>query len=90
MDDALYWSPYVQQNRSIDKILIAFHAFANIVLFYRDCLAAGMMDNRETAQEEIADNLQHLGPMGEHLQHSRGLSPAGRTLFELLRGRLFG
>jgi hypothetical protein len=89
MDTALYWSPYVQKDRPIDRILVAFHAFANIVLFYRACLAAGTDDFSETAEMEIESNLQHLAPMSEYLDRSRGLSPTGRGLFEPLRDELF-
>ena len=89
MDKSLYWSPYVAKDRPIDRILIAFHAFANIVLFYRACLAAGVSELSETAEREIAFNLQHLGAMSDYLQRSRGLSPTGRGLFEPLRDELF-
>lgn len=89
MDTSLYWSPYVSQNRPIDRILIAFHAFANIVLFYRACLAAGASDLSEAAEREIAISLPHLGAMSDYLQRSRGLSPTGRGLFEPLRDELF-
>lgn len=89
MDETLYWSPYVQKGRPIDRILLSFHAFANIVLFYRNCLSAGMTEDRDLAEYEIAFNLNHLGPMSQHLQSSRGLTPAGRSLFEPLRDELF-
>jgi len=29
----------------IDRILLAYHAFANVLLFYRDCLASGLDDD---------------------------------------------
>ncbi len=89
MDDALYWSPYVQKNRPIDRILIAFHAFANIVLFYRECLAAGESKWSQTAEMEIASNLEHLVAMSGYLQKSRGLSPTGRGHFDPQRDELF-
>ncbi len=91
MDDALYWSPYVQKNRPIDRILIAFHDFANIVLFYRKCLAAGVGDDlSQTAEMEIASNLEHLVAAERLSPGSRvDSSPTGRGSFEPLRDELF-
>jgi HEXXH motif-containing protein len=89
LDRELYWSPYMQMDRPLDRILIAYHAFANIVQFYRECLATGMVTDRDLAEREIAFNLTHLGPMTRHLENSRGLSAAGRSLFEPLRDALY-
>jgi HEXXH motif-containing protein len=89
MDAQLYWSPYVQKERPIDRIFIAFHAFANIVLFYRACLSAGMSEGHEHVEQTIKSNLGHLGPMSGYLERSPGLSPTGRGLFEPLREKLF-
>ena len=89
MDTGLYPSPYVGKDRPIDRILIAFHAFANLVLFYRACLASGLIEGREVAEREIAFHLRHLGPMSRFLESSPGLSSGGRGLFEPLREELF-
>src|SRR2546423_2830041 len=37
-DERLYLNPYIAKERPIERILIAFHAFSNIVLFYRSYL----------------------------------------------------
>lgn len=88
MDKALYWSPYVMMDRPIDRILISFHAFANCIIFYRQCLSAGMKEGRDLAESWIVENLAHLGPMEDHLQRSPGLTAAGRAIFEPLREEL--
>jgi HEXXH motif-containing protein len=87
-DKNLYPSPYVEKDRPIDRILLSFHAFANIVLFYRACLSAGLTEDRHLADESIAYNCPILARFGEVLEQSPGLTEAGRELFEPLRDRL--
>jgi hypothetical protein len=87
-DQALYPSPFVQKDRSIEHILLAFHAFANIVLFYRSCLAAGIGSERNLVEREVQFNLNCLEPLKRNLEQSCGLSAAGRSLFEPLREEL--
>jgi HEXXH motif-containing protein len=89
-DKALYPSPYVNKDRPIDRILVAFHAFANITLFYRACLTGGLPEGREKAEREIAFHLPILTQFSEALGRTPGLTEAGRALFEPLRERLFG
>lgn len=88
-DKALYWSPYASKERPIDRILIAFHAFANVVLLYRAMLAGGMARDRDRAERAIATNLPMLTNLSEALSRSPGLTDVGRSLFEPLRSRLF-
>lgn len=88
-DTALYHSPYVKADRQIDRILVAFHAFANVVLMYRAMLAAGLDQGREEAVAAIAYNLPILSRFGEWLGRSRGLTEAGCALFKPLRDELF-
>ena len=89
-DTRLYWSPYPKQDRPIDRILLAFHAFANLVLFYRACLAGGMPFETERAEVEISFHIDNLRPLSEALEQSPGLTADGRALFEAIRERLFG
>ncbi len=88
-DKRLYRSPYVNRDRPIDRILIAFHAFANVVLFYRACLTMGISECRDLVRDEIETNLDRLRPMSDDLERSPGLSPAGRCMFEAIRKELF-
>lgn len=89
-DTRLYWSPYPKQDRPIDRILLAFHAFANLVFFYRACLAGGMPFETERAKVEISFHIDNLQPFSEALEHSPGLTADGRALFEAIHERLFG
>lgn len=88
-DQALYYSPFVQKKRPIERILIGFHAFANIALFYRSSLAGGLRDDRALAEKELESNLRHLGPMAKDLEATSDLTPTARGLFEPLRQELF-
>jgi HEXXH motif-containing protein len=88
-DEKLYYSPYVQKGRPIERILIGYHAFANVVLFYRACLAAGMRDGSDAAAKEIEHNMDCLRPMADVIDATAGLTPAARELFEPLRQELF-
>lgn len=88
-DQSLYYSPFVQKARPIERILIGFHAFANIALFYRSSLAAGLHDDRRLAELELASNLQQLEPMVKDLEATTDLTPAARGVFEPLKEELF-
>jgi HEXXH motif-containing protein len=88
-DTALYPSPYVNKDRPIDRILIAFHAFANIVLLYRSIVDAGPDECRDKAEAAIAQHVPILTRFSAALTRSPGLTPLGRALFEPLRDRLF-
>jgi HEXXH motif-containing protein len=87
-DTSLYPSPYAKKGRTIDWILVAFHAFANIVLLYREMLAAGLDEGQDTAKGGIAYHLPILTAFSDALTQSPGLTEAGRMLFEPLREQL--
>jgi hypothetical protein len=78
-----FFSPVKGVNRPLCMILLAYHAFANVVLFYRKCLDAGI---EETAQcrHNIARHLPELRDMEKSLSSSRSLTDAGRLLYEPL------
>jgi len=38
----LYYSAGVRRDRPLDRILLAYHAFANVLLMYRDVLRGGL------------------------------------------------
>ncbi len=44
-DAGLYYSPLKGSARPIEAILVAYHAVANMLLFYRDCLSSGIEDS---------------------------------------------
>ncbi len=44
-DTNLYYSPAVQTARPLSRILLAFHAFANVLLYYRACRRTGAQED---------------------------------------------
>lgn len=88
-DDNLYYSPAVRTERSLERIGVAYHAFANILRFYDACLASGVDDdgyyarNREALAPDVA---QLEGP----LRGNEALTKVGRALTEPLINRLHG
>lgn len=83
-DQTLYYSPVKQTGRPIDRILLAYHAFANVVLFYRACLESGIDDDGYCARNEKA-TIPQLDMLEEALCKTPALTPIGRVLFEPLR-----
>jgi HEXXH motif-containing protein len=90
-DDTLYFSPFRNTGRPIYNILITYHAFANVVLFYRTALAHGQSADGTSAlvvQERVKELEQTLQPLEQALQSTRSLTPLGLALWEPLRGQL--
>jgi hypothetical protein len=88
-DPNLYFSPVKQQPRPIDKILTAYHAFANVELFYAKALENGWQpDDREA--DAVARVTEELDVLEAPLRETGALTTAGRGLVEPLvaaRGR---
>jgi hypothetical protein len=87
-DKRLYHSPVKGEERSIDKILLAFHAFGNVVLFYRRCIDAGLEDKGYCKTNE-ARHLAELEIMLEQLQSSDALTEMGTVLWKPLAAEIF-
>ena len=49
-DERLYWSPPLRRNRPLSRILMAYHALANVRLFYAAVRASGMRARPPTAR----------------------------------------
>ena len=79
-DKTAYWSPVAKRYRPIGRILCAMHAFANLELFYGQCIERGFDDHGyarcccETHRSEIAE-------LRKALATSRGLTPVGQDLW---------
>ncbi len=88
-DAATYWSPYVQKERPIDRILLAYHAFANVSVFYQRVLA-GTDDAATVARARFAleQHRPHLHTFREVLERSPGITAPGRALHRTLAARL--
>lgn len=85
-DRDLYWSPPVRTERPLSKILIAYHAFANVELFYRAVIEAGRDPDGSVARclPDVADMVDQLdGPLREN----PALTALGRALYEPLATR---
>jgi HEXXH motif-containing protein len=80
-DRSLYHSPLVNRGRPLDRILFGFHACANILGFYRACMATDALDKAYFLKNEpvVVDQLRQLG---EPLRSNPALTPIGRALFE--------
>jgi HEXXH motif-containing protein len=86
-DPTLYYSPVKQTGRPIGAIALAYHAFANIVLFYRLCQVNNLADDGYCRRNEmiLADQVYVLE---QALHTSQALTAQGRALWEPLAWRL--
>jgi len=78
-----FYSPVKKTQRPLSMILLAYHAFANVILFYRACLEAGIAESQQ-CELNIARHLPELRAMEQSLASSRSLTDAGRLLFDPL------
>jgi HEXXH motif-containing protein len=86
-DPALYYSPIRHTGRPIRWILIAYHAFANVLLFYRCCAANGLdKDPYCRLNEKVL--VPQLEQLEGALRKSRALTPLGRALWEPLAAKI--
>jgi HEXXH motif-containing protein len=82
-DTGLYWSPVKRAERPIAAILIAYHAFANILLMLREAGAARPAESEAWAANE-AEIIDQLLTLERPLRATRALTELGRGLFEPL------
>jgi HEXXH motif-containing protein len=78
-DTTQYYSPAVRRNRPLDRIGIAYHAFANILLFYRLCLGSGIVDGGYCSRM-IARVTAEVEQLQRPLRNNLALTPIGRAL----------
>lgn len=86
-DQALYYSPTKGMGRPIRYILLAYHAFANVLLYYRSCIASGIQDGGYCAKNEEALRPQ-LAHLESALRRTKALTPFGRALWKPLAARI--
>ena len=88
-DSTLYFNPFLDLNRPISRILLAYHAFANILLFCRTARAHGLADDPDlSAREEML--VPRLGVLEQGLQTTKALTTPGRALWEPLYDQIHG
>jgi HEXXH motif-containing protein len=86
-DKRLYYSPIRRMGRPIQYILLAYHAFSNVLLFYRECQSRGLADDGYCRDNE-RDLMPQLAELEQALQSTRALTPLGRALWEPLAARI--
>jgi hypothetical protein len=89
-DDSLYYSPYKQLDRPIERILLAYHAFSNVLLFYR--AIAARTENEALlawARNIVKHHEATLRTFGKYLEASPGLMSAGRLMYQTLAEKIY-
>lgn len=86
-DTQTYYSPAVRKNRPLERILLAYHAFANVLLMYRLCLDKNIEDDGYCASNSIRLK-RDLEQLEEPLRDNPNLTPLGKALCEPLISQL--
>lgn len=86
-DKELYYSPLVEKERPLQRILFAYHACGNILLLYQLCRKNGVADGGYCArnQEIVMEQLEQLSAP---LHNNPALTWIGRSLYDPLVERL--
>lgn len=84
---AQYYSPVKRTKRPLDRILLAYHAFANVLLFYRACLRRGIRDKGYCRRNE-ATTIPQLMELDRILRSTTALTPLGHALWQPLAARV--
>jgi hypothetical protein len=75
-----YYSPFRKCDRPIEMILLAYHAFANVLLYYRECQRTGVDDNGYCKRNE-AELIPDLRKLQDALEATGSLTEAGEQLW---------
>jgi HEXXH motif-containing protein len=87
-DTTEYYSPIKRRGRTIRYILVAYHAFGNVLLFYRTCRMRGYLDEDGYCSESERELAPQLKQLEAALRGTTGLTPLGRALWEPLADRI--
>jgi HEXXH motif-containing protein len=82
-DSRTYWSPPVKTHRHLDRIAVGYHAFANVLCFYREAIERCPGDRaflQACAERLIPDLVELEGP----LRDNPALTLIGRQLCQPL------
>jgi FkbM family methyltransferase len=82
-DPTLYWSPAKKMGRPIDRILVAFHAWANLSALFATCVER-RMDPDGYAERALPLLREDMQVMIESLDRTRALTELGRALWRPL------
>ncbi len=86
-DETGYFSPIKGRDRPLSAVLLAYHSFANVVLFYRLCRAAGVDDDGYVDGNERR-HLPELATLLTHLESAASMTPLGDALWKPLARRI--
>ncbi len=81
-DQTMYYSPFVKRERTLDRILLAYHAFANVHLFYQECFNSEVCHRED--RKDLATLENDLAAVEQTIITSDKLTPVGRALMEPL------
>ena len=86
-DTRLYFNPFLEIDRPLDRILFSYHAFANVLLFCRELAVSGST-GREYLERRIPHLEKGLRVLDQELASTTALTAAGRTLWQHLRQKI--
>jgi HEXXH motif-containing protein len=81
-DTALYYSPFKRAERPIDRLLTAYHAFANVLLLYIQLANKDAHANYVKAEAQTL--ITQLRDTQAALERSPGLTVGGELLWRTL------
>jgi HEXXH motif-containing protein len=81
-DGRRFYSPFVHRERPPDKLLLAYHAFTNVEIFYLECLRLGIKPAQcELVLAQLERELSHVQRL---LSDEIDMTPVGRCIFDTL------
>jgi hypothetical protein len=81
--EEMYYSPFVNSMRSLERILLGYHAFANVYLYYKECMRV-FPDKHDVCIERMKMTLEDVKSVESHIRESDKLTDIGRGLAEPL------
>jgi HEXXH motif-containing protein len=80
--NALYYSPFVRRDRPPERILLGYHAFANVERFYRMCVEAGI--ETEACEHAIRTVAADLAQVEQTVLPAVPLTALGQAMMQPL------
>lgn len=79
----MFYSPFVNNMRSLERILLGYHAFANVYLYYKNCMRL-FPDKRDVCLQRMAMTLEDVKYVEKIIKESDKLTPIGQAIAEPL------
>lgn len=89
-DTTLYWSPPIRRHRPLSRILMAYHALANVMLLYDGVRRQPQADVEDSfyVRANLPDLRAAVQALDEPLRDNPALTALGRGLYQPLAERL--